>query len=84
MVDTKGLTPAMEGKRLRLFFRGGEVCEAVLLSVNVHGDCPFCAGYADFWYHVTSSNQPASYANDKPDAGYAAEFPWLEKWELLE
>jgi len=56
--DTKGLTPEIEGKKLRLFFDGGEICEVVLLTVNIHENCSFGDDYADFYSDVISSNKP--------------------------
>lgn len=86
-IDTKGLTRDLEGRKLRLFFDGGEVCEVVLLSVNVHENCRFSDDYADFFYDVISSNKPEKYKDDAkktPKPAYSAEFKHLNHWEPLE
>ena len=85
-VDTKGLSSNLEGKKLRLFFDEGEICEAVLLSINVHEDCSFGDDHADFYYDVISSNRPDRYkdARNAPKRVYAAEFKHLDRWELLD
>jgi hypothetical protein len=85
--DAKGLTQSLEGKKLRLFFQGGEICDVILVSVNVHESCPFCDGYADFFYDVISTNRPDKYKGDEkkvPKPCYAAEFAFLDRWENLE
>jgi hypothetical protein len=87
MVDTKGLTKDLEGKKLRLYFHGGEVCDAKLLLVDVHENCPFGDDYADFIYDVISTNQPGKYDghdSKEPSSVYSAEFGHLERWEILE
>ncbi|HVA18084.1 MAG TPA: hypothetical protein VMV59_10290 [Candidatus Dormibacteraeota bacterium] len=85
-IDTKGLTRDVEGKKLRLFFDGGEICEVVLLTVNVHENCSFGDDYADFYYDVISSNRPDRYkdARKTPKPVYTAEFKHLNRWELLD
>ena len=85
--DTKGLSQNLEGKRLRLFFRDGEICDAILVSVNVHENCSFGDGYADFFYDVISTNRPDRYKGDEPKIPkpvYAAEFEFLDHWESLD
>jgi len=87
VTDTKGLSRSLEGAKLRLFFQGGEVCEAILLSVNVHEDCRFGDEHADFFYDVVSSNRLDKYREDKaktPKPVYSSEFKYLDRWELVD
>jgi len=82
--DTKGLSQNLEGRKLRLFFHGGEICEVFLVSVNIHENCPFGDDYADFFYRVISTNRPGNYRCDEaksPKPLYAAEFKYLDRWK---
>jgi hypothetical protein len=86
MVDTKGLTNDLKGKELRLFFQGGEICEAILLLVDVHENCQFGDDYADFVYEIISTNQPEKYKDDQvriPKPVYSTEFSYLDRWEII-
>ncbi len=86
-IDTKGLSRNLEGKKLRLFFRGGEVCEVILVSVNTHENCTFEDSYGDFFYDVISTNRPDKYKGGEtkiPKPMYAAEFEFLDRWENLD
>ncbi|HLV97014.1 MAG TPA: hypothetical protein VKS44_17610 [Candidatus Acidoferrales bacterium] len=85
--DTKGLSRQLEGRKLRLFFEGGEICEAVLLAVDVHEHCPVGDDYAEFYYDVICSNKPEKYKvviKKTPKPVFAAEFKCLSGWELLD
>jgi hypothetical protein len=79
MVDSQGLTKDLEGKKVRLFFRGGD-CEATPLTVAVpFGD--------DLIHEVISTNRPKKYESGKsknPRSVYSAEFPYLDHWELID
>jgi hypothetical protein len=84
MVDTKGLSNDLKGKKLRLFFQGGEVCEAVLLLVDIHENCEFGDDYADLVYDVMSTNRPEKYdLSGTKNPVYSAQFSHLDKWELI-
>jgi len=85
--DTKGLSQELAGRKLRLYFQDREICEAILVSVDVHENCPFGDDYADFVYDIISTNRPDKYKTDKankPKPVYAAAFKFLDRWEFLD
>jgi hypothetical protein len=87
VTDTKGSTSDLEGRKLRFYFCDGEICEATLLTVDVHENCPFGDDYADFVYDVKSTNRPEKYERDRnkdPKPVYSAEFAYLDHWEIVD
>jgi hypothetical protein len=81
--DTKGRGPEREGKRVRMHFVNGEVCEMKLCLVEVHENCQFCDGYAWFVYDVISTNRPELYKILPGNASFAGRFEDIEHFEVL-
>ncbi len=81
--DTHGLSAEHEGKRLRMHFLDGEVCEIKLLHFEVHENCEFCEGYAWFMYDIISTNRPDRYNDLSGKCAYSSQFEEIESFEVL-
>jgi hypothetical protein len=84
VLDTKGLTQAVEGHKLRVEFFDGEIALIRLVAVDVHDDCHLCPGYAGIIYDILETNQPARYEKNPQGSSYWSEFPNIEKWTLVD
>ncbi len=80
--DTKRLGPELEGKVLRVFFKGGEIVELKLLSFDVHENCKFGDSYAGIIYHLIQTNRPEEYMNPEAFA-FWSDLTEIEKFELV-
>ena len=82
MVDTRGLSPQLEGKKLRVYFIDGEVCEVKLLSLELHENCHLCDGYTGFIYDLLSTNRPEEYTTEASSSAYWGNFEDIERVEV--
>jgi hypothetical protein len=82
-VDTHGLTPEMEGKKLKVHFRDGEVSVIKLTLLEIHVDCHLCDGYTGFIYDLIDSTTPEKYAGTAEKSSFWGHFEDIERVELL-
>jgi hypothetical protein len=80
--DTKGLSPELEGKVLRIFFKDGVIAELKLLHFDLHENCEYCDGYAGIIYDLIQFNHPKDFPVPKSACCWA-DFTEIEKFELV-
>jgi hypothetical protein len=82
--DTKGFRREHEGKRLRIEFNDGEVCEGDLISVSKCDEHASCCGIVfDLW----KSNKPEKYSQAVQQKAHPAlwsEMEFVKTFEVLE
>ena len=81
--DTKGLSPELEGKVLRVFFKDGEIAELKLLIFELHENCKYCDGYAGIIYDVIQTNRPKDFPDQKTKPCWWADLTNIEKFEIV-
>ena len=81
--DTKGLTQALEGKTLRVWFSGDEISLIRISSLEVHEDCNLCPGYGGIIFDVVETNQPERYEKNRANGVFWSELSGIERWELV-
>jgi hypothetical protein len=80
--DTKGLSPELEGKVLRVFFKDGEIAELKLLWFDLHENCKIGDYYAGIIYDLIQTNRPEEHTDPKAVV-FWADFTEIEKFELV-
>jgi len=73
----------MEGRRLRLFFPDGDICEGQIVSVPAHDSCDGCNGFV---YDLIATTKPERYAQMNVKVGDAlwTRFEDLQGYEMME
>jgi len=83
-IDTKGLSPELEGKALRIFFQDGEIAEIKLVHFDLLENCEFGDHSEGIIYDLMKTNRPEIYKANPTTSAHWADFTEIEKFELVD
>ena len=83
MESVNALLPEQEGKRLRMYFVGGEVSEIKWVHVDVHENGEYCEGYASFLYDLIATDRPGLCKAPAGGCAYSGKFQGIERFEVI-
>jgi hypothetical protein len=82
--DMRGFSPEHQGKRLRIEFTDGEICEAKLLMLSTCHEHADCCGIT---FDLLRTNRPEKHANTLqsiPPVAIWSEIEFVKSFEVLE
>jgi hypothetical protein len=82
--DMKGLSAAHQGKRLRIEFTDGEICDADLLMLCTCDEHADCCGIT---FELLKTNRPEKHATtlqSSPPIAMWSEIKFVKSFEVLE